>query len=76
MYLPSCISRFSLQNKGRYSLKELFKAFDDIKPSEIIECIWAMFDLITTNDWNHLITFASSKSACKERLYVYSYREV
>ena len=52
------------------SLKELFKAFDDIKPSEIIECIWAMFDLITTNDWNHLITFASSKSACKERLYV------
>ncbi len=51
------------------SLKELFKAFNDIKPSEIIECIWAMFDLITTNDWNHLITFASSKSASKERLY-------
>lgn len=52
------------------SLKELFKAFKDIKPSEIIECIWAMFDLITTNDWNHLITFASSKSASKERLYI------
>lgn len=51
------------------SLKELFKAFIDIQPSEIIECIWAMFDLITTNDWNHLITFASSKAACKEQLY-------
>lgn len=51
------------------SLKELFKAFKDIKPSEITGCLWAMFDLITTNDWNPLITFASSKSANKERLY-------
>lgn len=51
------------------SLKDLIKAFNGFKGHEIIECLWAMYDLISLDDWNHLITFASSRYVSKEHLY-------
>ena len=39
-----------------------------VEQEDIVECLWAMFDLIRTSDWNHLIAFARSKRATKQRL--------
>lgn len=51
------------------SLKEILKSFKDFKTKEIINCLWEMYNLIETEQWNPLITFVSSNDVSKDGLY-------
>ena len=68
-YLSNTTSVSCLGDDDYVPLSRLFDAFNMLNQDDIVECLWAMFDLIKTNDWNHLVTFARSKRATKERLY-------
>lgn len=68
-YLNNMTSVDSTNNSPSVSLKELFKAFSGYPKHEIIECMWEMYNLILSEDWNHLITFSSSDKVSKEGLY-------
>lgn len=52
------------------SLKEIFKSFKIFKTKEVVECLWEMYNLITTEEWNPLIMFASSSDVSKDGLFL------
>lgn len=52
------------------SLKEIFKSFKNFKTKDVVECIWEMYNLITTEEWNPLIMFASSSDVSKDGLFL------
>ncbi|MCI8297010.1 MAG: hypothetical protein HFG22_14260 [Lachnospiraceae bacterium] len=52
------------------SLKEIFRSFKMFKSKEVVECLWEMYNLITTEEWNPLIMFASSLDVSKDGLFL------